>query len=224
MKKTETIKRYILFIISLFFSGLGIACTKASMLGVSTISSIANVLNLRFDFISMGLWLIITNMVLFIGEIIVLRKNFRPVQFLQIPLVFLFGYFTDLGGLIVNHIPLPNYWARLALCTTGVIILGFGVALGVMANAILNPGEAFVKALSDTLDKNFGNVKIVFDICCVATAVTLSLIFFKGKIYGVGEGTLIAALLTGLSVKFFVKLLNKPVQKVLEQAWFFKTN
>ncbi|MBE7056014.1 MAG: YitT family protein [Ruminococcaceae bacterium] len=216
MRKQEVIKRYILFIISLFFSGLGIACTKASALGVSTISSIANVLNIRFDFISMGLWLIITNMVLFVGEIIVLRRNFKPIQCLQIPLVFLFGYFTDLGGLIIRNISLQTYFTKLLMCVSGVIILGFGVALAVIANAILNPGEAFVKAIADTLNKNFGNVKIVFDICCVVTAVSLSLIFFNGKISGVREGTLIAAILTGLSVKFFVKILNKPIQKILE--------
>ncbi len=215
MSKTEIIKRYILFVISLFFSGIGIACTKASLLGVSTISSIANVLNIKFDFISMGNWVFITNMALFIGEIIVLRKNFKPVQFLQIPLVFLFGNFTDLGGLMAKNIPLNNYISQLTMVVAGVIILGFGVALGVMANAILNPGEAFVKAISDTYKKNFANVKIIFDICCVITAVTLSLIFFKGKIEGVREGTLIAAILTGLSVKFFIFLLNKPIQKIL---------
>ena len=45
MSKKETAKRYVLFIISLFFSALGVAFTKHGELGVSPISSVANVLS-----------------------------------------------------------------------------------------------------------------------------------------------------------------------------------
>lgn len=44
MTKSELIKRYTLFIISLFFSALGVAFTKHGELGVSPTSSIANVI------------------------------------------------------------------------------------------------------------------------------------------------------------------------------------
>lgn len=44
MSKHELTKRYILFIIGLFFSGLGVAFTKHGELGVSPLSSIANVI------------------------------------------------------------------------------------------------------------------------------------------------------------------------------------
>ena len=45
MSKKETAKRYVLFIISLFFSALGVAFTKHGELGVSPISSVANVMS-----------------------------------------------------------------------------------------------------------------------------------------------------------------------------------
>ena len=51
MSGKETVKRYVLFIISLFFCGLGVAFTKHAELGVSPISSIANVVSIKFDFI-----------------------------------------------------------------------------------------------------------------------------------------------------------------------------
>lgn len=54
MKPKEIIKRYMLFIISLFFSGLGVAMTKHGAPGVSLISSVANILSLRFTFLSIG--------------------------------------------------------------------------------------------------------------------------------------------------------------------------
>ena len=217
MKKAEIAKRYILFIISLFISGLGVAFTKTGELGVSPISSVANVLSLRFTDISIGNWLIITNCIMVLGQILILRKNFKPIQLLQIPLSFLFGYFTDIGMLIAALIPVDSYIMRLIMVVAGVIILGFGISLAVIANVIMNSGEAFVKAIADTLHKNFGNVKIIFDISYVALSVVLSLILFNGSIVGTREGTLIAALGTGFVVKFFTHLLSSPINKILVQ-------
>ena len=57
MSKTEITRRYILFVISLFFAALGVAFTKHGELGVSPISSVANVMSYRFSSISLGTWL-----------------------------------------------------------------------------------------------------------------------------------------------------------------------
>ena len=87
----ETVKRYVLFIIGLFFSGLGVAVTKHGGLGVSPISSVANVVSLQFPVFSLGTWLFLWNCVLILGQILILRKQFKPIQWLQIPLSVLFG-------------------------------------------------------------------------------------------------------------------------------------
>ena len=50
----EIIKRYLLFIISLFVSALGVAITKRGELGVSPISSVANILSYKFEFLTIG--------------------------------------------------------------------------------------------------------------------------------------------------------------------------
>ena len=216
MSKIELTKRYALFIISLFFAALGVAFTKHAELGVSPISSVANVMNCRFDSLSLGTWLIIWNCVLIIGQIVILRKDFQLIQLLQVPLSFLFGVFTDLGMWIVSPIPSDFYPIRLFLVLVGIIILGFGISLSVIANVIMNSGEAFVKAISDKIHKEFGNVKIAFDIICVIMALALSLIFFDFSIVGTREGTIISALLTGVVVKFFNSKLNLPITLLLQ--------
>lgn len=215
MSKKETAKRYILFIVSLFFSALGVAFTKSGELGVSPISSVPNVLSLKFTDISMGNWLIIWNCLLIVGQILILRKKFKPIQLLQVPLSFLFGYFTDFGMWLVGFIPVENYPTRLAMVIIGVVILGFGIALSVIANVIMNAGEAFVKAVADTVHMNFGNIKIAFDISNVTLSVIISLILFDFSIIGTREGTLIAAVCTGLVVKFFSKMLSKSINEIL---------
>ncbi len=215
MTKNETVKRYILLVISLFFSALGVAVTKYGELGVSPISSVANVLSYKFSSLSLGMWLIIWNCILIIGQVIILRKNFKIIQLLQVPVSFLFGYFTDFGSWLVSFIPADSYAARLVMVFLGVVILGFGISLSVIANVVMNSGEAFVKAISDVWHKNFGNIKIAFDISCVAAAVMLSLLFFDFKIVGTREGTVISAVFTGMVVKFFVKRLKSPIETVL---------
>lgn len=215
MSKKELSKRYVLFIISLFFSSLGVAMTKHGELGVSPISSVANVMSCKFSSLSLGTWLIIWNCALILGQIIILTKNFQPIQLLQIPLSFLFGYFTDFGMWCVSFIPVNSYPIQLIMVVSGIVVLGFGIALSVIANVIMNSGEAFVKAIADKINKNFGNVKIVFDVICVVLAITLSLIFFDFSIVGTREGTVISALCTGIVVKFFQKILYKPVNLIL---------
>ncbi|MDE7367669.1 MAG: YitT family protein [Lachnospiraceae bacterium] len=215
MSKAEIAKRYVLFVISLFFAALGVAFTKHGELGVSPISSVANVMSYKFSSLSLGTWLIIWNCVLIVGQIFILRKKFQLIQLLQIPLSFLFGWFTDLGMWIVSFIPVNSYFIRIVMVVTGIIILGFGVSLAVIANVIMNSGEAFVKAISDSINKEFGNVKIVFDVLCVVTSLILSLMFFDFTIVGTREGTIISALLTGVVVKFFISKLKEPLHAVL---------
>lgn len=217
MKVKETVKRYILFIVSLFFIALGIAFTKSGELGVSPISSVANVMSIRFSAVSIGTWLIIWNCIMIAGQIIILRKDFRPIQSLQIPLSFLFGYFTDFGMWCVSFIPINSYAVRLAMVAAGVVILGFGVSLSVIANVIMNSGEALVKAISDKLNKNFGDVKIAFDVGCVAFSILLSLILFDFTIVGTREGTLIAAFCTGIVVKQFSRVMTEPMNCYLRK-------
>ena len=215
MTKKELTKRYITLIIGLFLSAFGVAFTKHAELGVSPISSVPNVLSYKFTFFTLGSWLIVWNCILLGGQILILRKKFQPIQLLQIPLSFLFGYFTDICLWCVSPIPTDRYPLRLLLVFIGIVILGLGISLAVIANVIMNSGEAFVKAVADTIQKEFGNVKIALDICYVVSAVILSLFFFDFTIVGAREGTVLSAVFTGFVVKFFGKRLKKPLTGIL---------
>lgn len=216
MSKKETVKRYVLMVIGLFFIAMGIAFTKSAELGVTTISSVPNVLSIKFNAITLGNWIIIWNSIFILIQVLLLRKKFRPIQLIQVPLSFLLGYFTDFNMLFTDLIPDEKYAVKLLMVVTGVIVLGFGISLSVISDAVLNPGEAIVKVLSEVMGKSFSSVKVVFDVASVALAVVLSLLLFDFSVVGVREGTLIAALTTGFVVKFFNKLLTKPLNKILK--------
>ena len=216
MKKKELVKRYMLFILCLFFIGLGIALAKHSNLGISPISSVANVLSLKWNFLTLGNWLTVMNCVFILLQILTLRKNFQLYQLLQLPLSFVFGYFTDFGLFLVKGLPNDSYVIQLLFLACGVAVLGFGISLGVIANVMLNSPEAFVKSVADTTKKEFGFLKVALDVTMVTIAVTFSLIAF-GKIEGIREGTVITALTVGLCVKFFRGLLIKPLEAFLKK-------
>ena len=215
MKRKELIKRYSLFIVSLWFSALGVAVTKCGSLGVSCISSMPNVLSLRFTALTIGGWTFVWNTLLVLCQIALLRKNFQKIQLLQIPLSFLFGWFTDVAMLVAVKIPVNSYPMQLFMVVLGVVILAFGITLGVIANVVLNAGEGIVKALADVSGKEFAFVKVRFDAVCVLLAVGISLLTFGGKVIGVREGTLIAAFLNGTMVKWYSRRLKAPLNKVL---------
>lgn len=217
MRKKEITKRYMLFVISLFFMGMGVALTKHGNLGVSPISSVANVVSCKFDFLSFGTWLSCSNSLLVIAQMIMLGKKFKPIQLLQFPLLFLFGYFTDFGGLLIGALPNNIYPLQLLWVALGIIVHGFGITLGVVADVILNAGEAFVKTVADCTKKDFGNVKVLIDIAFVVTSVILSFIFFDGKLIGIREGTVFSALCVGFVVIFFRKILKKPLTIILQK-------
>lgn len=139
---------------------------------------------------------------------------------MQVPLSFVFGYFTDFGTWIISSVNADTYFMRLFMVIAGTAVLGFGISLSVTANVIMNSGEAFVKAIADTAGKSFSAVKIIFDISCVAISAILSLVLFDFKIKGAREGTVIAALCTRLTVKFFYRILNDKIQKFLNREKF----
>lgn len=115
----------------------------------------------------------------------------------------------------MSFIPANSYLMRLTMVAIGIIILSLGISLSVVADVIMNSGEAFVKAVSDTFRKDFGNVKIALDVIYVLIAIALSLLFFDFRIVGTREGTILSALLTGIVVKFFCNHLKDPINIAL---------
>ena len=205
----KVLKDYLLVIIGLFFMGLGIALTKTAQLGLSTITSVPNVFSIKFDSLTLGTWSAIWNLVMITTQILILRRNFKPVQLMQIPVSVIFGIFTDFGVWLFSCIPMDLYIVKLLTTIIGVLVLAFGISLTVVAGRVMNPAEALVKVISDKLKRDFGNTKICFDAFCVVLAVVISLLFFNFKIVGIREGTIIAMVFTGVFVKFFVRKFPK---------------
>lgn len=206
MVKKNKLKRYLLFLVGLFINALGVSLVTKASLGTSPISSIPYVLSLNFP-LTLGNFTIIFSILLILLQILILRKNFKIENILQIPVSIAFGYFIDLTMYMFFWVNPQNYVLKLVALLAGCIVLGFGVYIEVVADVVMLPGESFVRAIVQTMNTNFGTTKIIFDSTMTVVAGVLSVIFF-GRLNGVREGTIIAALLVGFIARLFGKHLE----------------
>ncbi len=201
----EKIKRYVIFLIGLFINSLGVSFVTKANLGTSPISSIPYVLCLNLP-LTLGQFTIIFSLLLIALQLVILRKNFKLEDFLQIPISIIFGYFIDLTMVLLTAIQPKNYFAAIVYLIIGCVILGFGVYMEILADVAMLPGESFVRAISSTWHTDFGITKIAFDVSMTVIAGVLSLLFAH-RLDGVREGTVIAALLVGFIARLFGRLL-----------------
>ena len=201
----EKRKRYLIFLVGLFVNSLGVSLITKANLGTSPISSIPYVLSLNFPF-TLGSFTIFFSIFLIVLQLIILRKNFKLEHILQIPVSIIFGYFIDLTMILFSWVNPEAYIMKSVYLLIGCLILGVGVYMEVLADVVMLPGESFVRAIVLTWKTNFGTTKICFDVSMSVIAAVLSFIF-AGRLAGVREGTVIAALLVG----FIARLIGKKL-------------
>lgn len=197
----EKFKRYLIFLVGLFISSLGVSLVTKANLGTSPISSIPYVLSLNFS-LTLGNFTIIFSLFLIALQLLILRKDFKLEHLLQIPISILFGYFIDWTMLILSFVHPDSYLFKVIALLIGCIILGFSVYCEVLADVAMLPGESFVRAVVQTCEREFGSTKIACDVTMTVMAALLSFVFAK-ELNGVREGTIIAALLVGFIARLF---------------------
>ncbi len=202
------LKRYLLLLIGLSIMAFGVAFSIKASLGTSPISSVPYVISL-FTPLTVGTATISMHCVFILLQILILRKNYHPIQLMQLPVAFFFGYLTDFGVRAVQGITCNTYWQQWIVCIIGILLVGLGVSLEVKAGVVVLAGEGVVLAICKVLPKvKFGYMKVGFDVTLVAIACILSIVF-TGRLQGVREGTVAAALLVGLIAKQLGKLLAR---------------
>ena len=192
--------RYLWFIVGVLVNSFGIALITKAALGTSPISSVAYVLSLALP-LTIGQFTFIMNMVFIALQPVLLRREYRPIQVLQIAVNVVFSAFLDVSMGMLSWLDPTTLPAQLAALLVGCAILGVGVAVEVAPDVLMVPGEGLVRAIYIVVSRRFGSarfgtIKNLFDISLMLIAVVLSLAFF-GYLNGIGVGTVIAALLVG---------------------------
>ncbi|MFC0876771.1 DUF6198 family protein [Saccharicrinis sp. FJH2] len=212
MKKKSILLKIITFGSGLFFMALGVALSVKADLGVSPISCIPYVFSFKLP-LTLGTLTIVFNVLLIIIQIGILRRNYRIIQLIQLPVVFAFGVFIDVALRLVSGLNVSNYFWQVLWCLISCAVLAFGVFLEVKARLTYLPGEGLVIAITDSFKKEFGKTKIGVDSSMVIGGLIISFILLH-QLQGIREGTVAAAILVGFIAKFYSKTIHIP------DSWF----
>ena len=206
MSRSETIKRFLFMIIGLIVTALGLAVCVRANLGISPITTLAFALNKAFPALTLGTYVFFQHIVFFILTVVLLRKDFKPFQLLQLPCSFLFGYFVDFWEILLRNLSLNSYITRILLLLIGCVIVALGFSMSYTSRVALEANTAFLNALSQRTGKPYSTLKTLTDVIIVIMAAVVALIFLH-TIVGIREGTVIAALIVGPIAGFFNRRL-----------------
>lgn len=207
-------KRLIIYFLGLFTMTIGVALSVKSNLGVSPVSSIPYTMTCIWG-IEMGKATIIFHCFLVLLQMILLRRNFKPINLLQVLVGIIFGYFTTFCNWGVSFLPTPeNLVIRLLMMLISTVIIAFGIFMYLPPNIMPLAGEGAMKAVSDVTGIAFPKVKVGFDITMVVISLISCLIFIKG-LGSVGIGTIVAAFLVGSILNVIENVLGNYRDKWL---------
>lgn len=214
-KAFSFVRRQLLLLVSLFFLALGVAFCVRSDLGSSVISSapyaffLAGKKGLVPDW-TLGMYTNLLNVLLVAGQILVLRRRYRPWQLLQLLIGVVFGVLIDASMAITSIFEsVGEIELRLVIMFAGSTLMALGVSMEMRCASITMPGEGLPAALSKVTGKPFADMKILTDILLVTAAIVSSFLFFGEWMWNiVGGGTLFAMIYIGMAVKFISRHLG----------------
>lgn len=201
------------FLLKLFVMLVGLTCTsfaialsRATELGTSTVSCIPAVLSYLTPF-TIGSWLLVLNLA-FIGmQALMLRRYFKPTQLLSIPFMVVFSAMIDAFVPLCELIPMESYAVRMAYTLLSCVVMALGGWLQAKCALIMVPGDGFAFAVSVVSKSRYSTCKMFLDLSLTAIAAVLSFLTLGG-LYGVREGTVVAAFVVGPLIRVWGKLLS----------------
>ena len=214
MKHTHSIKelfiRFFLMLSGLFILAQGISFSVIANLGTDAITSpalVASIFSERagVEFFTVGRALICIHLILVMVQIAVLRRQYNPIQLLQIAMGLLLGLMLDACMSYTTLLPVPNYAAAIGYTILACIVCAFGIFTYVKADMVPLSAEGLCLALCKRYGWNFSHVKVGIDCSMLVMAVVASLLLF-GEIVGVREGSLICACSVGFIIGVFFRI------------------
>lgn len=212
-KYKDITKRYILFLIGLFIASMGVAFSTKAGLGTSPVASVPYSVSLVSSVFTFGGWLNLLSVIQIVVQVMVLKGKCNYIEiFIQTVLAFIYGYLTNFSCYLIRNLSADTYKIQFAYMLAGCFILAFGIWIQLKGNVAMLPGEAMNRAISKVSGKRYENIKIFFDVFYIALSAAICLIFI-GKLQGVREGSIIAAILVGNIIKLYEAIAKKFVAK-----------
>lgn len=206
--------RLLFYIIGLVIMTFGVAISVRADLGVSPISSIPYTITCVTG-MDLGVATIIFSIVMVLFQMVLLRKDYKLYNLLQVPASFLFGMFLTFCCSLAVYIPAPStLLMQVAMTLISTVVVAIGVFLYVPAGIIPLPPDGAMVAIARVTKKKFANVKLASDISMVVISFVTCLAVL-GELGSVGLGTILAAVLIGNEIKWMTRIFGAARDRML---------
>ena len=194
---------------AVIINSFGVVLMLYSGAGISAISSVPYAFSEVFPKISLGTWTYIFQGLLVLS-LMILRKRFIPSYLFSFVVGFAFSELLDVHELWISILPtaLP---CRVLYFVLSYLILSFGIALSNRCGLPITPTDLFPRELSEILHTKYSNIKVSFDVICLAVTAGMTLLFL-GHLKGLGIGTILAAFTMGKTVGLIGDWMNKHIR------------
>ena len=210
-------KRYLLFLIGLFIAAMGVAFSTKAGLGTSPVASVPYSCSLVSGLFTFGGWLNLWSVLQITTQVLVMKGKCNYIEIaIQTALAFVYGYLTNFACWLVRDLTADTYPVQMAYMIAGCFILALGIWVQFKGGVAMLPGEAMNRAIAQATGKRYENIKIFFDVVYIALSAVICLVFL-GRLEGVREGSIIAALVIGTIIKGYNALFDKLTGKGKKQ-------
>ena len=193
----STIKRFTIYFLGLFIMTIGIGMSVKSNLGVSPVSTIPYTITLIYG-IEMGRATILFHIMLVLLQILILRKDFKIKNLLQVFVGVAFGYLFRIIFLFIS-----------------IICVSLGILLYMSSDLVPLACEGIMQSVSYKTKIEFSKCKIGFDVTMVVISAVTCYISLN-KLGSVREGTVISAICVGMVLKILTKCFKNNIDEFLE--------
>lgn len=208
----KQLNRVVIYVMGIFLLALGSVLAIKSNLGASPVSSLPLSIS-NVSALSLGTASTILFSVYVVIQIILLGKEFKMMQLLQIVFAVLFGQIINFLNSSIN-LSIDNFYIRAVVCVISFFVTAIGVVLTITANIVPVAPDGLTQVISKKVKIDFGKAKIYFDSIVVLLSI-LILVFNGQTLEGIGVGTILSAMLVGRIVFLINKHYKSKIEKVI---------
>ena len=207
----RAVKLYGLLTVLIILVSIGVALMVKTDTGLGAWDAIALSISYMTG-IKMGTIGLIFNLLCVVGQMILLGKNFKKINFLQVPISLLLGNAVNFFVYTVfKDLTFNSYILRITVAATSVafiaVMIGAVVILGLPTFSL----EGFCSAVHKKTGLSFAKFRQWVDFFCVGAIIVLTLM--SGIKWTLREGTVFSMLTFGPMLGFFMPRIEKLYKK-----------
>jgi uncharacterized membrane protein YczE len=163
--------------------------------------------------IKVGTFSMMMNISCVLVQVVVLKKDFKMISFLQVFMAVLLGFFVNIVFYeILANVTIDSYLINMAIYMGSLLVIIMAVALIMSINFLSFPLEAACMAIATKTRLKFGTIRQLVDVFSIIGALLIA-ISFQNPI-PVREGTIIGMLLFGPLIAWFIPRFQPLVRKL----------